>query len=752
MTIKRTAENPHALRGRVFLSGYALLLILLSAMPLLAEETEIPAVVNSAGGSRLLGLIQLDPQQPLVIRTENGREKINPAEIKKITFGERADPNLENEALVALGHLQSDEFKTREEAEKKIRALGRAAIRALRTGTTMQDVELANRAKAMLAELDAQNAADTEGDRVILSNGKILRGEVSPGEVTFRSRFGVLKFPLQALESIELVKATDVSVEKLAPLEPPIAVKIPSPPVAGVVLAERWDLRDAAEDGAAPFTNFRDAASRSLSGMRMLTMDKAPDPEARDAQKKPVDLKPGARIEDAYSKWGALLRPLGGVAIKTVEVDLSGVSRGLAGQIEKQDCEVIFAIPGSYEAKTGEHRSGGVTMVGAIVQSDGPMSIGLAVYDRAGRQLAEVFNFGYPRAAGGPAVGDFIGVRSKVPIVRARFFRAGANKGQDLVIDDILFDRIVTVERPAHFSCIWLASGERLSGDLSAAAMDSFKFSPEFLAKDAKPVSIGIAEIDRFEPQRSAPPVPAKRGESTAPPPADAEKKTRRAGLGAPHGVLLQSGETFRAMLLKIDEKDALFMLPGGVELKLPRTLMRKIDLAPPIPEPGDLPAPITVADDEKPGVDFRRKEAPKPDPAAGEMKDPEKEQAEKEKAEKDKKKGSDLLHTTQELARMDNVEIVSLDLLAREITTRDDGGGDFTIGLAPVRTLVFPKDPNAKRAAPKFRDWILTLREGSRFEITLTAITSESITVEMASGTVTLPMHVIDSIHRQKR
>jgi hypothetical protein len=189
-------------------------------------------------------------------------------------------------------------------------------------------------------------------------------------------------------------------------------------------------------------------------------------------------------------------------------------------------------------------------------------------------------------------------------------------------------------------------------------------------------------------------------------------------------------------------------MLPGGAELKLPRAMLRKIDLAPTAAEPGELPSPVTLAEGEKPGVDFRHRGDGEKKPPEGEKKPPE---GEKPPDDKEKKKKNDPLQNTQELQPMPDAKIIDADMLTGDLTIEDDNG-PWTIGLAPVKTLVFPPDPNAKKAVPKFRDWVLTLREGSRFEIVLTGITPESISAEMAGGAVALPSHVIDSIQRQKR
>ena len=110
-----------------------------------------------------------------------------------------------------------------------------------------------------------------------------------------------------------------------------------------------------------------------------------------------------------------------------------------------------------------------------------------------------------------------------------------------------------------------------------------------------------------------------------------------------------------------------------------------------------------------------------------------------------------DPLQTTQELQRMDNAEILEMDALAGELKIKD-AYGEMTIGLPPVKTLVFPKAPAAPRTAPKFRDWTLTLRDGSQFEIELKTIAPDGVTAEMAGGVLRLPLDVVESVARRKR
>src|SRR5205814_2278396 len=101
--------------------------------------------------------------------------------------------------------------------------------------------------------------------------------------------------------------------------------------------------------------------------------------------------------------------------------------------------------------------------------------------------------------------------------------------------------------------------------------------------------------------------------------------------------------------------------------------------------------------------------------------------------------------------SHMENAEVVGYDPTDGTVTIRDEDG-DLPIGLPQIKSFVFNKDPNVTKSGPKFRDWVLVLREGSRFEIHLSAITQDRVKADMAGGTVILPSHVIDSIQRADR
>jgi hypothetical protein len=113
--------------------------------------TESRGRVTTADGSLLQCMIS--HSATWTITTSDGVQALKIETLDFIEFGERVDPNVENDANVAVGDLQNDNFETREKAEAKLRSLGRAAAKALKQALSVPDAEVAKRARALLAEM-----------------------------------------------------------------------------------------------------------------------------------------------------------------------------------------------------------------------------------------------------------------------------------------------------------------------------------------------------------------------------------------------------------------------------------------------------------------------------------------------------------------------------------------------------------------------------------------------------------------------
>jgi hypothetical protein len=368
------------------------------------------------------------------------------------------------------------------------------------------------------------------------------------------------------------------------------------------------------------------------------------------------------------------------------------------------DLDLFFIQPGSYDAQRREGRPAGVHMIGMVASGAPENYLGIEAYDQHGRLLTRCCSSVMQQGAGA----SFLGVRATVPIVRVRVFRKTPGfEHQALRIDDIFFDACVPASREPNQALLELQTGERLVGcPENPPSAGRFCFRPTFLPSDAPAITVGLKDIARYEP----PLQPDNRASLPRPP-------------GAMHAVRLQNGEAFHARFVRLDAKQMALELPGGVQLTLPRALVRKIDLCPQMAEAGAEPAAIST--DEKPGVEFRPKRIAPGAPA------PAKQDA--------------------ELPRMDNADVISADIATGELTVDPkDGAGEWRIDLFSTRYLVFPPSAEAADNA-KEREWILRLRQGGCFSVALTGISPDHLSAEMAGAKVTFPVRTVAAVERKK-
>jgi hypothetical protein len=335
--------------------------ITISARLAAGETAEVPVAVYTQSGSRLHGMLQ---SRPVVLRkAEGGTLNLDWSTVKSISFGERLDPNLENDALIAINDLGSDKFEVRSAAQTKLRSLGHAAYRALKTAAASGDAETAARAKAMMAELAGRNAADRSQDEFVFTDGKTARGELSSTEALVRTRYGMLAFAAQAVVKIEGVPKSAINLEALVDINAPpqnvdVAAVNEKPPEA-----ERWDPVQEAALGE----GIRVAEAENI---RAVTMEQRPKP---GAPRQALAIERGTRLDDAYSDWGAVMHS-SDAAANVVATDapgdqVFGGSGHMALKTMAADLEIDFIKPGSFDPNTGGGRPGGVRLVGAIVRA-----------------------------------------------------------------------------------------------------------------------------------------------------------------------------------------------------------------------------------------------------------------------------------------------------------------------------------------------------------------------------------------------
>ncbi|MCW8129192.1 MAG: hypothetical protein KIS92_02300 [Planctomycetota bacterium] len=712
----------------------AALFAVLLACAASAAEGWVPVRVTTRDGSRLMALLK---DAGVSCKTGEGpAEKLSWSALRALKLSERVDPKLDADARAAVKDLLNDVYQVRAKAEERLRGLGWAAAPALREATQAADAEVSTKARMLLAEMAAKGN-DDGGDAIEKADGTKFSGRVELETLDLRTGWGPLVLPASTLERIEVLAAAEAAAlaQSLGPAVEGAKATVgvappPEPPGSG---AKRYGPEDADLDA---IIQGREGPPNLLAGLTLCGFEKGADRKTQPKANDPV--------EDLYAAWGALLRPEAGRGRSRIVADdaepVAGMTPGMSAMADAEDgrgragIEITFVQRGSYDPKTRTGRPGGVHIAGVSIGAAEEGQLGLEAYDVHGRLLLRVLN----RKSGDPAQGrqlaDFLGVSSSVPIVRLRVYRVVPGGPALLRIDDLAFDRVGPADRDERYCAAETLRGDRLIGHpapVPGGAKDRVAVRPLFLAQGDPAWEIPLAGLTRWEPG-----VPDLLEQALAVKPGEGEEKEPRRvrRIGPPQDVLLQNGEAFRAHLVKLDKDEVVFDLAGGAELKLPRGVLRKIDLYPEAEVPGEAPAPLSVAADEKPGVEFKKKmvarndAAPQPEP---EKKDPEHNPA-------------------AGMPRMDNAEILGANAETNELVVDPkDGGGAWPIDLATARYLVFP--PAAAAGGGEKHEWLLTLRQGSRFAVSVVAIGEKDVTASFAGGTIVLPGRVVDALARKR-
>jgi len=356
-------------------------------------------------------------------------------------------------------------------------------------------------------------------------------------------------------------------------------------------------------------------------------------------------------------------------------------------------------------------------------------------------------------------------VQATVPIYRLRIVEQNADGNASLSIGSFLFSHPLPFDHDTRLDALTLASGERFVGKLETVGegKDRIAIRPAFLPKDVPSISVDVKDLERIVPALvQAEPVKEEagaEGDDTA-----AAQPGPRALPFIPHGILLQNGDRLMARLMKLDAETAVLELPGRVELKLPRAALRKVDLHPgmplaPPPAEGAGAKEDEAQKTEKAGDDKKKegegdkggkdaKDEPKPAPSGDPL---------DAAFVKQEKTGVEFVQriatvpgktNTAGMPRMDNAEILAVDLRSNSLTVDPkDGGPPWPIDLHSARFLVFPAAPAV--GAGNAGGWDLTLRIGSRFAFELQSVGTDGVRGKLAGGEVTMPWSAIESLAR---
>ena len=671
----------------------ALQLILAFSLQCMCAET--PRFwLETRGGSWLLCEIEA-PSQP-VFRGDTSPRAVVMSDIALITFSPHDDPNLLNDAIVACNDLGSDDFERREHAIERLKKLGDVARGALEAATKSSDRETARQAHALLSVL-GDGSGETDSLRTL--DGKTVRGTFVADEITVATRWRRFTFPINALKTLERSDKVPAEWTSLKSSEAEIC---------------NDDVGAAAPGELFQSLEGLDIATDTKAFSTMLSPNKVPS-KTKDGTivwKAPDN---DESLDDVYAPADLWMKALGADAhIQSSTDGAMSLFKTSATRVELNFC-ASAATNESPHAHAIRGLSKGVhTFQAALPAVDG--KVFLRAFDRNDRVIGTL-----------PAKSVWIGFASEVPIARIRLKYSSSDDAEVAAAvfgtpvsfrfgPLMLGPRVSALARPNE-ACIYLSSGEILTGEIQVRDSTHFSLHPEFLGKGSTPLTIALGDIVRFE-------APWKPEQAFVGPPDPRDSRT----FFLPQDIVLQTGDRLKAALLLLNEKEALLELGQNVRLTLPRSLLRRVGFRRFTNDEENLNQTPEAAAAEKPGVKlFTRADLtnaaspqinevadPKHNPAAG-------------------------------LQSVDNAEVVAFDAAQREITLRDKDG-DFPFDASGVKSIVFPVAP---ATGNRKGSWRVTLRSGLSLDAELLELSTEHLVLEIAGGKVQMPIERIDSIQR---
>ncbi len=147
----------------------------------------------------------------LEVSTRYGTLRVPAAEMRTIQLGLHAPPGVAERVTAAARQLGSSSHREREEATKELVSLGEHSQAAMRAAAKEKDLEVAERAKAVLAALRESVAAERLAlpveDR--LDAGISVVGRLTAKALKVRSvDFGEAELPLHRIRSVRTMLAT----------------------------------------------------------------------------------------------------------------------------------------------------------------------------------------------------------------------------------------------------------------------------------------------------------------------------------------------------------------------------------------------------------------------------------------------------------------------------------------------------------------------------------------------------------------
>lgn len=148
--------------------------------------------------------------QEITVDTEFGQLKIPVTKILSFTPGLDSLPKLNEQVSAAVEALGSNDFKTRDAAQRELLAMGVPVRAELQRHTSGDNAERVKRVREVIAKLDemaddfeaAPQQAWARGDTVVTDEFTVV-GKIGPQEFTFESKYGTLGVALADIRSLQ---------------------------------------------------------------------------------------------------------------------------------------------------------------------------------------------------------------------------------------------------------------------------------------------------------------------------------------------------------------------------------------------------------------------------------------------------------------------------------------------------------------------------------------------------------------------
>ncbi|RIK72708.1 MAG: hypothetical protein DCC68_26060 [Planctomycetota bacterium] len=148
--------------------------------------------------------------QEITVETEFGQLKIPVTKILSFTPGLDSLPKLNERVAEAIEALGSNDFKTRDAAQRELLAMGVPVRAELQRHTGGDNAERVKRVREVIAKLDemaddfeaAPQQAWARGDTVVTDEFTVV-GKIGPQEFTFESKYGTLGVALADIRSLQ---------------------------------------------------------------------------------------------------------------------------------------------------------------------------------------------------------------------------------------------------------------------------------------------------------------------------------------------------------------------------------------------------------------------------------------------------------------------------------------------------------------------------------------------------------------------